>query len=146
DLRPRGARRRGRCALLPGSTEAVMGILATMERRSIENPAVPLSQAAFLADLIGEPTEAGVRMTPERALGISAVWRAVNLIANSVATTPLILYERLERGKRRATEHRLYRILHDQPNPEITAFTFKQTLQAHVLTWGNAYAEIEYDG
>jgi len=123
-----------------------MGILATLERRSLENPAVPLSRAAFLADLIGEPTEAGVRMTPEKALTISAVWRAVSVIANSVATTPLILYERLERGKRRATEQRLYRILHDQPNPEITAFTFKQTLQAHVLLWGNAYAEIEYDG
>src|SRR5690606_25443592 len=30
------------------------------------------------------------------------------------------------------------------PNPEMTSFTFREVLQAHLLLWGNAYAEIEW--
>src|SRR5690606_21975717 len=34
----------------------------------------------------------------------------------------------------------------DLPNPEITSFTFRETAMAHLSLWGNAYAEIEFDG
>ena len=86
----------------------------------------------------------GERVDETSALGLSAVFCAINLISSTLGVLPMILYRRMEDDqKERATTHPLYRLLHDAPNPEMSAFTFKQTLQAHVLGWGNGYAEIE---
>lgn len=95
----------------------------------------------------GHPASTGIAVSEQTALAYSAVWRAVALISSQVASLPLILYKRLPNGgKDRFDGHPLFRILHDQPNPEMTAIVFRETLQAHALTWGNAYAEIERDG
>lgn len=126
---------------------AIIARMAAAQRAlSLEDPRVPITGAQLVELMDGAPTAAGVTVNEFTALNLSAVWAAVRLLANAVAVPPLILYERQERGRRRATDHPLYRILHDQPNPEVTAFTFKQTLQAHAVVWGNAYAEIERDG
>jgi HK97 family phage portal protein len=101
-----------------------------------------------LARLLGSsPVSSGVSVNEDTALNYSAVWAAVSLISSQVASLPLILYRRLEDGgKERLTGHPTYRLLHDQPNPEMSSMVFRETLQAHVLTWGNAYAEIEWRG
>lgn len=92
----------------------------------------------------GARTASGVVVTEHNALTLSAVWAAVQVISGSIASLPLHLYKRLPNGgKERMTDHPLYRILHDQPNSEMTSMVFRETLQGHVLTWGNAYAEIE---
>ncbi len=100
----------------------------------------------LLASASGWDTAAGVHITPENALQLTAVLACVRVLAEGVGSLPFILYERLERGKRRATDHYLYELLHDQPNPEMTALEFREVLQGHVGTWGNGYAEIELDG
>jgi len=75
------------------------------------------------------------------------VWSAVGQISSTVASLPLKLYKRLpDGGKEPYAGHKLYELLHDNPNSEMTSFIFRETLQAHLLTWGNAYAEIERDG
>ena len=43
-------------------------------------------------------------------------------------------------------DHPLYYLLHDEPNPEMTSFVFRETLMSHLLIWGNAYAQIVRDG
>ncbi len=91
-------------------------------------------------------TATGVAVNEHTAMNFSAVWSAVKLISGDVAGLPLVLYKTKGDGKERYTDHPLYRILHDSPNPEMSSFTLRQTLQAHVLTWGNGYAEIERDG
>jgi HK97 family phage portal protein len=94
----------------------------------------------------GRPTAAGVSVNEQTALNISAVWCAINIIAGGVSALPLILYKRLANdGKERFTDHPVYRLLHDEPNPETVSMTFRETLQAHALTWGNGYAEIQRD-
>lgn len=86
---------------------------------------------------------AGMRITPETALQCSTVLACVRLIAENVATVPLHVYKRLpEGGKERARELPLYRILNQQPNGWATSFEFRETLTAHALLYGNAYAEI----
>ncbi len=81
-----------------------------------------------------------------------AAWKAaVQVISEDVASLPLHLYRiNLYRinGKSRdkATDDPLYRLLHAQPNPELTSMAFREILQAHLLTWGNAYAEKELNG
>lgn len=94
----------------------------------------------------GYDTAAGVTVTPARGLQYAAVYAAVRVLSEGVAMLPLVLYERLQpRGKQRAPGHSLYPILHDAPNPEMTAFEFRETMMGHLVLWGNAYAEIEYD-
>ncbi len=91
------------------------------------------------------PAAAGVTVNEYTALNYSAVWAAVQRISGDVGSLPLVLYRRTGNGgKEPMREHPLYRLLHDQPNPEMTAVVFRETLQAHLLTWGNAYAEIEW--
>ncbi len=89
----------------------------------------------------------GRSVSTEGALQQVTVFACVRLIAESVGMLPLILYRRLAtRGKERATDHPLYTILHDQPNPEQTAIELGENLAGHLALWGNAYCEIEYDG
>jgi HK97 family phage portal protein len=94
----------------------------------------------------GTASTSGVPVTENTALNATAVLACVKILAETVASLPLPVYQRLEpRGKVRASNHPLYSLLHDQPNPEMTSFLFRETLQGHLGTWGNAYAEIEWD-
>jgi HK97 family phage portal protein len=94
----------------------------------------------------GGPVAAGVPVNEWNALTYSAIWSAVGQISSTVASLPLKLYKRLpDGGKEPFAGHRLYELLHDNPNPEMTSFVWRQISQAHLETWGNAYAEIERD-
>lgn len=100
---------------------------------------------AFAPSILS-PAPAGVDVNGTSAMTISAVWNAVNLIAGSgVASIPLKVYKEAGDSREEATSHYLYRLVHDEPNPFMTSFTFRETLMHHVLLWGNAYAEIEWD-
>lgn len=90
----------------------------------------------------GEGTAAGVQVSEDTALHYGPFFAGINVISGDLASLPLITYERLDRGKRRATDHPLYELLHDAPNPLMTSLAFRQTLQGHALTWGTGYAEI----
>lgn len=104
------------------------------------------SAAAFGTVLDTTPVTAGVRVSERSALTLSAVWRAVALIASDTATLPFPVFERLERGKRRASDHPVYALLNRDANEVMSAMTLRETLEAHRLVWGNGYAEIERDG
>jgi len=80
------------------------------------------------------------------AMGVGAFTAGIRLIAEDIASMPLITYERLEKGKRRAPEHPAYAMLHDAPNPEMTSMVFRETGIAHMYSWGNWYAEKELNG
>lgn len=80
-------------------------------------------------------------VTEHNALHLSSVWACVRVISETIAQLPVHVYSP---GNERAESHYLQWLLHDEPNPEMTAFTFRETLMAHLLTWGNAYAEIEW--
>lgn len=85
------------------------------------------------------------RVTEEKALGIDAVFACVNLYARTLASMPLLLYEKTPDGKRRAVNHPLYRLLHNEPNPNMTSHNFRKIMEASLKLWGNAYAWIEFD-
>lgn len=91
------------------------------------------------------PGPTGVNVTPEKALGITAFWNGVRIISQTIAGLPFEVFERTDQGRRLAREHPVYRLLHVRPNPYMTPYTFKEIRAAHVLTWGNSYAEIERD-
>lgn len=87
-------------------------------------------------------------VTPATAQGVSAVYACVQAIAETTASLPLILFKRNGDDRERASDHPLYRVLHDQFNPEMTALEGREYLQACLLLRGNAFARIVrgYDG
>lgn len=121
-----------------------MGWLDSLQRRSLENPKTSLSNPAeWLYNALGARQAAsGVTVTPETALEVSAVWAAVRMISSAVASLPLPVYQHTSDGKTKARQHPHYKLLHDRPNPEQSAFVFRETMQAHLLLYGNCYAEI----
>lgn len=84
-------------------------------------------------------------VTTTTAQGVSAVYACVQAISETVASLPLILFQRSGDDRKRATKSALYRVLHDQFNPELTALEGREYMQACVLLKGNAYARIEWD-
>ena len=92
-------------------------------------------------------TSSGKIVTERSAMQMTAVYACVRILSEAVAGLPLHLYRyNDEGGKEKALDHPLYRLLHDEPNPEMSSFVFRETLMTHLLLWGNAYAQIIRNG
>lgn len=90
---------------------------------------------------------AGKNVSETSAMQMTAVYACVRILSEAVAGLPLHLYRYGEKGtKEKAIDHPLYHLLHDEPNPEMTSFIFRETLMTHLLLWGNAYAQIIRNG
>lgn len=106
--------------------------------RSFRDPAL----SAFFG---ANESESGVVVTEDTALQCSAVWAATRVISEGVAALPLILYKRDGDGRVKASDHPVYNLLRNRPNPYLSSFTFREVITAHALLWGQGYAEIERD-
>ena len=92
-------------------------------------------------------TTSGKPVNERTAMQTTAVYACVRILAEAVASLPLHVYEyRDDGGKKLVHDHPLHYLLHDEPNPEMTSFVFRETLMSHLLIWGNAYAQIIRDG
>ena len=88
----------------------------------------------------------GKSVTPSSAIQVSAVYACVRVIAETIASLPLHIYEATDAGSRKASEHPLYRLLHDEPNTEMTSFIWREVMLSHLLLWGNSYCQILRSG
>lgn len=90
-----------------------MGVLSQLwERRT------SLASDSVLSALLSRKVSvSGITVTEQTALQTAAVYQCAAILANNVGTLPLPVYERLEKGKRRATEHPLYRVLNRRAQP-----------------------------
>ena len=96
--------------------------------------------------LMGGSTS-GKSVTERSSMQMTAVYACVRILSEAIAGLPLQLFRYKEGGgKERATDKNLYRLLHDEPNPEMTSFVLRETLMTHLLLWGNAYAQIIRNG
>ncbi len=111
-----------------------MGLFNMFKRRNWAN----------LDKFLDRPTSSGINVTETVALGIPAVYACIRVLAESIASLPLITYERLPDGdKQRATGFSLYPLLHDQPNPIMTSLELRELLMGHLCLRGNAFCLIE---
>lgn len=95
----------------------------------------------------GGKTKSGLSVNELNSLTCTTVFKCVRILSETIASLPLVTYERLPQGgKRRATNHPLWSILHDQVNPLMTSFEWRETLVGHLALWGNGYSEIQRDG
>ena len=112
--------------------------------RSHEKPKNSLFGSAYT--FFFGSTTSGKVVNERTAMQTTAVYACVRILSETLASLPLHTYRHTERGKEKAIDHNLYYLLHDEPNPEMTSFVFRETLMGHLLLWGNAYAQIIRDG
>ena len=92
-------------------------------------------------------TSSGKVVTERSAMQMTAVYACVRILSEAVAGLPLNLYRyNDDGGKEKAFDHPLYRLLHDEPNPEMSSFVFRETLMTHLLLWGNSFVQIIRNG
>lgn len=141
---------------MTGTIDAVVQALEEMtaappaeSRGSLENPSTSIaSSAAWLTEILGGggPAYSGAVVSPKSAMTLSTVWACVRLLAETIGCLPLGVFEQTDRAKRPAPDHPLHRVLHDEANPDMSAQTFRETLQGHWGLWGSGYAFIERNG
>ena len=121
-----------------------MGILSGLFR-SRDKPTDRTAGSSYSFFLGG--TASGKYVTEKSAMQMTAVYCCVRILSEAVASLPLQFYRYTDDGgKEKAVEHPLYFLLHDEPNPEMTSFIFRETLMTHLLLWGNAYSQIIRNG
>ena len=121
-----------------------MGILSGIFKAR-DNPENRTAGSAYTFYMGGSTS--GKNVTERSAMQMTAVYSCVRILAEAVAGLPLHLYKyTAEGGKEKAIDHPLYRLLHDEPNPEMSSFVFRETLMTHLLLWGNAYAQVIRNG
>ena len=123
-----------------------MGLFEWLGLRRPEARKLTLAQW-IASDIISPATAAGMAVNEKTALTLPAYFGAVNLISSAIAKLPRKVYRKVDGLTREEVpNHRAAWIVATEPNEQVKAFTFWQTLMAHSLTWGNGYAEIERDG
>ena len=114
--------------------------------RSRDKPVTDSTAGSTYRFFFGGSTS-GKTVTERSSMQMTAVYSCVRILAEAVAGLPLQFYRYTEDGsKEKAIDHPLYFLLHDEPNPEMTSFVFRETLMTHLLLWGNAYAQIIRNG
>lgn len=91
-------------------------------------------------------SSSGKRVNEKTAMQMTAVYSCVRILSETLASLPIHVYQYTPIGSEKAIQHPLYRLLHDEPNSEMTSFIFRETLMTHLLLWGNAYAQIIRNG
>lgn len=114
--------------------------------RAAKFAGIPLRDPALVAMFGGGETAAGVDVDERNALNISAVWAANRLLSESVAQLPCVPFREKDGDRQEQVDHPVHALLTEQPNPEMTPFSFFETGQSHLGTWGNSYSEIVRDG
>lgn len=90
----------------------------------------------------GNESSAGINVTPEEAIKLSAVHCCVKILSEAVAQLPIYLYRQIdENSKAQARDNPLYNLLLKRPNPLMSASVFKRTMMWNLLCDGNAYAQ-----
>jgi HK97 family phage portal protein len=99
--------------------------------------------------LRGSMSKSGVNVTPETALTSTVVFACVRVLAESVASLPLIIYrKRPDGGKDAVSDFYLYPLLHDSPNSYQTSYDFREMQMGHLALRGNcfSYKVMQRDG
>jgi HK97 family phage portal protein len=118
--------------------------LARLLRSSPENPRTSLSRpASWLLDLFVK-SKSGATVNEQSSMTLSAVYAAVRVISETVASLPLYVYEREGQGRRRLDQHPVAQLL-EKPNSYQTSFVWKQYMQAADSFHGNSYSIIKRD-
>ena len=122
-----------------------MQFLPNFKKKSRDKPKNSINGSSF--NFLFGGTTSGKAVNEKTSMQMTAVYSCVRILSEAIAGLPLHLYHYGENNNTlKAVEHPLYFLLHDEPNPEMTSFIFRETLMTHLLLWGNAYSQIIRNG
>lgn len=120
-----------------------MGMLSSIFNHDIRNQRGPIDDFWYMP-AVGK-VKSGVDVNEFTAMNYSAVWLAIMFISQTISSLPYQLYKKTGDKKTKALSHPQYRVIHKAPNKYMPAMTFWETLIAHCVSWGNGYAEKQFD-
>ncbi|MDA8095578.1 MAG: phage portal protein [Betaproteobacteria bacterium] len=101
---------------------------------------------SFWFEPVGVHTTAGLRVTADASMQLSAVFACVRIIAQQFASLPFCLYRnRPDGGKDIVTDHPVYSLIARRPNPYQNGFEWREMMAGHLALRGNAYNQIVSD-
>lgn len=118
-----------------------MSLFGLFDRRSIENPQIPLTSSALLEWMGGGRTSAGKTVSERGSLAMSAVWRCTALISGVSAALPLHAHTQ---GRTERRDHAFAPVevsILRNPHPELTRLELWRLTYVHRCLWGNAYVQ-----
>jgi HK97 family phage portal protein len=122
-----------------------LGILSRTLRSHAQS-GVANPQGWFVDWLGGGQSSTGLNVNETTAMQSTGVYACVKILAETIGSLPLHVYQEQRDGsKLKAVDHPLYKLLHQQPNPEMTTQEWLETITGHLMLWGNCYSEIQYD-
>lgn len=121
-----------------------MGLLDLLGRKRARDKPQNSYEGQDFSYLFGRTTS-GENVDEFKAMQTTAVYACVRILSEAVASLPIHVYELTSNGKEKKIDHPLYFLLHDEPNPEMSSFIFRETIMSHLLIWGNAYVQIIRD-
>lgn len=131
------------------SINARLSALGLVEpRASLENPNTPITGKELLKAFGSIETASGILVSPESGLSHPDVYACVKVITEYIGMLPIQVFQRMKDesgemlGKKPATNHALWPLLNELPNPEMTAVEVIEAMVGHVLLRGNAYAHV----
>lgn len=113
---------------------------ARVQSRSLENPAIPLTDPDAWNQITGAD---GVSLDKKTALSITALWNAISLISGHIASFPLGVFKKTNEGSERVKSHPADKLLSREPNQLMTAFDLRRIHILSALCQGNGYVEIK---
>lgn len=124
-----------------------MGLFTRSEKRAtnISNDAGVASSDPRINELFGffgMQSAVGVAVNTETALGVPAMWDAVNFIAGTIAGLPFNVYRRSGEDRVKVGGQ-VADLLHDAVNDETSSFDWRKLTFEQVLTTGRAFTYIE---
>jgi HK97 family phage portal protein len=120
-----------------------MGILSSIEVRATSQQIGPPRDPVIASWFGGNSSATGLAVNADTAMRVTAVFRAVSILAQTFASLPLgVFREQADGGKILDKTHPNYRLLHDQPNKWQTSFEWREMMVGHLVLRGNGYSEI----
>lgn len=115
-------------------------LLGTAEESDLTNP-----ENWLLNMFNGATTTSGERVTGNNALLNSNVFTCASILGGDIGKLPLQVFRKTKNRIERENDHPVAYLLGTRPNPYMSAYTFKELLEVHMVVWGNAYCNIEWE-
>jgi HK97 family phage portal protein len=131
---------------MPNNT-LLQRFISLFVRQSPETPKTSLSRPAeWLTSLYGTKSASGQKVTPQTTISLPAFWRAINIVAETVASLSFEVIKEEDNGDVVVQRnHPVHNLINLSPSPFYTSFSFRHTCVLHAMIWGNSYVLIQRD-
>lgn len=120
--------------------QTLFGRILGAFRASPNTPSTSLANpASWMFD--GSASKTGIAITEDNAMRLSAVFGAVRVISETIASLPWDVKQDVDNTTRNASAHPINKLIH-APNAMMTDFNFREVCQAHLCLHGNAFIAI----